>query len=562
MKIIYLLSIMFMLMNSSYATKLIVDKSGAGDYTTIQEALNNAGSVDSVVINEGVYKEMLSIENSGTSSQNFVLTANTGDSVVIDAEGLDGNYIIHIEGKDFVTISNLEICNTPNGSNPTGILIRGNGSGHLIENCHIHSIKNPNGNAHGINVYANDGDIPISNIKIQNNEINDCQLGSSESLTLNGNVDGFWILNNKIHDNDNIGIDMAGFWGAAISNDQTRNGICRGNLVYNISSKNNPAYNGYLAADGIYVDGGKNIIIEQNVVHNVDYGIEVSSENKDKVTDSVTVRDNIIYSGNKAGIAFGGSGTDNGWAKNCNFYNNTLYKNAQYSSGYAEILIQKSQDNHFFNNIIYCGSKNVMIDDYQNYYSGNSFNYNLWFSDDASNTEWDMAGGITGFDNYKSTTGFGANSLFSDPTFENTSSNNFRLQSGSPAIDMGDASFTIDDSVLDLDYNLRVVNVVDAGCYEFDSSTDVLEKKVISKTSLSIYPNPFNPITTINFTTNSINSSVKVYDIKGREIMSKSFSRIGPNSMTFNGTKQASGIYFVKAMSGTNIITKKMILIK
>jgi len=82
------------------------------------------------------------------------------------------------------------------------------------------------------------------------------------------------------------------------------------------------------------------------------------------------------------------------------------------------------------------------------------------------------------------------------------------------------------------------------------------------KTSLSIYPNPFNPVTTINFNTNNINSSVKVYDIKGREIMSKNFSRIGQNSMTFNGTKQASGIYFVKAMSGTNIITKKMILIK
>jgi len=96
----------------------------------------------------------------------------------------------------------------------------------------------------------------------------------------------------------------------------------------------------------------------------------------------------------------------------------------------------------------------------------------------------------------------------------------------------------------------------------FYLTTSLKSQQIISKTSLSIYPNPFNPVTTINFNTNSINSFVKIYDIKGREIMSKKISRIGQNSMIFNGTKYSSGIYFVKAMSETNIITKKMILIK
>jgi len=98
--------------------------------------------------------------------------------------------------------------------------------------------------------------------------------------------------------------------------------------------------------------------------------------------------------------------------------------------------------------------------------------------------------------------------------------------------------------------------------FEGDTSTKIKNRRSISKISLSVYPNPFNPITTISFNTNSINSSVKVYDIKGREIMSKNFSKIGQNNMTFNGTKRSSGIYFVKAMSGTNIMTKKIILLK
>ncbi len=43
------------------------------------------------------------------------------------------------------------------------------------------------------------------------------------------------------------------------------------------SSINNTSYNEY-SADGIYVDGGKEIIIEQNQSYENDLGIEVASK--------------------------------------------------------------------------------------------------------------------------------------------------------------------------------------------------------------------------------------------------------------------------------------------
>lgn len=104
-----------------------------------------------------------------------------------------------------------------------------------------------------------------------------CKLGQSEALVLNGNVDGFKVTNNTVHDNDNIGIDFIGYEGTAPANDNARNGICTGNRVYNISSKNNP-HMLEMSAGGIYVDGGFNILIDSNIVKNADIGIEVATE--------------------------------------------------------------------------------------------------------------------------------------------------------------------------------------------------------------------------------------------------------------------------------------------
>ena len=144
-----------------------------------------------------------------------------------------------------------------------------------IQNCTVHGIRG----THGICVYARNPLVPLRDLTVAGCHVYDCRCGSSESVVLNGNIDGFLIEGNLIHDNNNIGIDMIGFEGTAkrrdpaegespYASDAARNGICRNNIVYNICTEGNMAYYRDGAFDhcagGIYVDGGQNIEIYGN----------------------------------------------------------------------------------------------------------------------------------------------------------------------------------------------------------------------------------------------------------------------------------------------------------
>jgi len=79
------------------------------------------------------------------------------------------------------------------------------------------------------------------------------------------------------------------------------------------------------------------------------------------------------------------------------------------------------------------------------------------------------------------------------------------------------------------------------------------------------YPNPFNPVTNIEFALpKDGNVSFKVYDMLGNEIaeVMNEFRKAGSYSVTFDGSKLASGIYYYKMESNNFSETKKMMLIK
>ena len=125
---------------------------------------------------------------------------------------------------------------------------------------------------------------------------------------VNGNVAGFRISKNIVHDNNNIGIDVIGFERTAPDPevDRARDGVVRENLVYNVTSRGNPAYGNEANSDGIYVDGGTRILIERNVMHDVDYGLELASEHFAGNTSHIVARNNLIYSCHTAGLSVGG----------------------------------------------------------------------------------------------------------------------------------------------------------------------------------------------------------------------------------------------------------------
>ncbi|PEZ63343.1 hypothetical protein CN372_14060 [Bacillus anthracis] len=80
---------------------------------------------------------------------------------------------------------------------------------------------------------------------IDNNEVANLKLGLSEAIAVNGNVDSFEVTNNKVHDNNNIGIVLIGHEGASslAALNQARSGIIRNNIVHYNSSFNNTSYN-------------------------------------------------------------------------------------------------------------------------------------------------------------------------------------------------------------------------------------------------------------------------------------------------------------------------------
>ncbi|MBC8256038.1 MAG: T9SS type A sorting domain-containing protein [Candidatus Marinimicrobia bacterium] len=80
-----------------------------------------------------------------------------------------------------------------------------------------------------------------------------------------------------------------------------------------------------------------------------------------------------------------------------------------------------------------------------------------------------------------------------------------------------------------------------------------------------IFPNPFNPITTISFSIpQSGMVSLKVYDIQGREIyiLKEGFMGVGYYNLNWDASSQQSGIYFVKMISGEYVEMKKVVLVK
>jgi hypothetical protein len=79
------------------------------------------------------------------------------------------------------------------------------------------------------------------------------------------------------------------------------------------------------------------------------------------------------------------------------------------------------------------------------------------------------------------------------------------------------------------------------------------------------YPNPFNPVTNIRFTVpRSSNVSITIYNIIGKEIAQvvNEFKNPGNYLVTYDASKQSSGVYFYRMQAGNFTNTKKLLLLK
>ncbi|HOS68710.1 MAG TPA: right-handed parallel beta-helix repeat-containing protein [Bacillota bacterium] len=406
-------------------------------FRSVQKGCDVLKPGDTLYIRAGEYHEKIEINSTGTEGEYITVQPYGNERVILNGEGNSKrSNIIHIKDKSYIRIKGLELRNSRDGDTPSGIMIEGFGRGIEILSNKIYSIESDS-NSHGIAVYGRNSYIPIQGIKIEGNEIYNCRLGSSESLVVNGNVEDFRICGNIIHDNNNIGIDCIGFEKTAVLNDQPRSGLIAGNTVYNISSANNPVYEGDACAGGIYVDGGKDIIIERNRVYDCDIGIEVASEHYNKAAANILVRSNLIYSSHLYGLSLGGASGGNGYAENCHFICNTLYDNQ------IGINMQKSRYNKIISNIVY--DTGTLL---EGPLGSNILSCNVFYSPDGN--PYKLPG-------------------FKDPKFKDPVHKDFELSKDSPAIDAGDPLYLCYGGEMDILNKPRVSNGrIDCGAFEYE----------------------------------------------------------------------------------------------
>jgi len=438
---------------ASNADILTVKESG-GDFTSIQAALDAAGPGDTIQVHEKAtpYFEKLTFPRSGTTTEGFItLEAAAGEHPVIDGGGVPGSNMALMSSRSYVKLIGFEIRNNLGVNDGSGVRILGSGSNIEIRGNRIHDIRGTH--AMGITVYGTEPD-PISDLVIDANEIYDCEPAHSEALTLNGNVTGFEVTNNVVRDVNNIGIDFIG-GETDIQPDPARvarGGVCRGNQVFRANSD----YGGGYAA-GIYVDGGRDIVIENNVVSQSDLGIEVGAENPGIVASGVIVRNNLAYANEKAGIGFGGYKASVGRVRDSFFLNNSLFANDTLGVGLGELWIQYAEDNQVRNNIFCSTAQNVLLySDAGNV--NNVLDYNLWYTDAGAEAGLFLWNGTPsqGFQAYRVATGQDANSLFADPLYLDSRAADFHIGSESPAINAGDPAFVPGVGEVDLDGGQRV----------------------------------------------------------------------------------------------------------
>jgi hypothetical protein len=479
--------------HSSFYVSTTGDDSNPGTQTapwrTVQHAADTVRAGSTINVRGGVYEELVSIKASGNQSDGYItFRSYPGERAILDAEHFapsGRNGVLTIQNKSYVRIESFEIRNFRTAEHrltPLGISVMGSGSHiellknnvhHIEQNFNGRDAPGRGGNGFGIAVYGTDAATPISELVIDGNEVHHLKTGSSESLVVNGNVTNFRITHNVVHDNNNIGIDVIGFERTAPDPavDQARDGVVSGNLVYNITSRGNPAYGNDESSDGIYVDGGSRILIEQNVIHDVDFGIELASEHQNRATSYITARNNLIYRCHTAGVSIGGYAPERGRTDHCTVVNNTLYENDTSGTGSGEFQMQWNMaDNIFANNVVYAGPRCLMA---VNKSRGGgkkrpvAIDHNLYYcaSESKASTWIESPETVRGFDKYVSSTGNDRHSRFLDPHFV-AATKDFHLRSDSPAIAAGTTG-GMPVGELDLEGSPRVKSGnIDVGCYQ------------------------------------------------------------------------------------------------
>ena len=128
-----------------------------------------------------------------------------------------------------------------------------------------------------------------------------------------------------------------------------------------------------------------------------------------------------------------------------------------------------------------------------------------------------------------------------------------------------DPGSTIGPYVYDPSSNNTCVCNNDCTCNE-SASMEINTQTIPDNYSIStIYPNPFNPATTISFSIPEFGfTTITVYDINGRQLetLTNEVLSVGNYSINWNASDYPSGVYLIRMVSGEFTQTQKVVLVK
>ncbi len=295
------------------------DGSQASPWQSLQHASDSIDADTTVWVDAGDYNGGLQITTSGTAD-GYVVFRNWKAQAPRLLGGGSLDSVVYIDAS-YVVLSGFEVTGHNRGvagsADSIGIQIEPSErdiSNIEIRNNWIHDIgpgvvdqASCYYNGHGLIAQAEG--YQIKNLVLDGNELSQLYVGHSECLVLNGNIDTFQVTNNYVHDVNNIGIDIIGY--EKNNRETTKNGLVADNVVLDASNywpyctRGNCAYPaGDESSDGIYVDGGANIVIEYNIVGRADHGIELQSENAQLIRN-VEVRFNVVFNSHYKNFTLG-----------------------------------------------------------------------------------------------------------------------------------------------------------------------------------------------------------------------------------------------------------------
>ncbi len=379
----------------------------AQPWKTLGKAATTAQAGDIVWVRGGTYKQQLAPQNSGVAGSPIVFAAYPGETVTLDAKGLDLNKnvkpgtpfegMIHLHNVNHVWIVGFTVKNTGD------IGIMGYETDHLLIQDNVVT----DSASAGIAVWKS------THLIVDGNEISRAnQSKDQENLSIGEDVNHFEIRYNHVYDGLS---DYVGANGISIK-DGSSNGSVHHNHVHDIK----PAL-------CIYIDAwntlSENIEIHHNRLHDCKYhGVGITAERGGKVKN-IRVYNNLIYNNSTTGVHVGAGYTPD--TDTVYIYNNSFYNNGKGNEdGFgASVVIKNRKANNvkIFNNA--CDSTKAQISILS---SGNnlSIKNNLYA---RAQDKWNGEQNGTPY-------------FVGDPLWIDPNNGDFRLKADSPAIGQGSAS--------------------------------------------------------------------------------------------------------------------------